>query len=158
MTWPWKKKKPKEELEFKGEEREVSLTTPIGGFKRKTVYGVKESKETGEIQVFEDTISINPEQYETIALGEVKRGKTIALECKDLLGRKFSFYILDTHNLKYYKRGGRAGKPLRKGIYDNEYKCKIKISMTEEYYLLLTSNATIDKRKIWYRVEIENGD
>jgi hypothetical protein len=157
----WWKKKPKEDLELKEEEREASLTTPLGGFRRKRVYAVKKDTPSEKPQenaqnprIFEATVTIAPNHYEPIELGELPRGTTISLECSEKEGQNFSFLILDADNFKNYKKTGGAPKSLAKGSGEDEYKEKVTVSIAGRYYLVLTSRATDYKRKVWYRVEI----
>ena len=154
----WWKKKPKEELELKEEEREASLTTPFGGFRRKRTYGVKKNedglKTAKKPRIIEETASIAPEHYETIDLGVLQRKTIISLECRELEGNNFAYFILDDINHKRYKREGAAPNPLEKDTGDNIYKVKVTVPITGQYYLKLTSRATDYKRKVWYRVEI----
>ena len=167
MSW-WKKKQ-KEGLELKEEEREASLTTPFGSFRRKRVYAPKSKVTTAEPQkatekpkeaakkplIIEDIATIPPNQYEYIDLGDLQRGTIISLECSAPEGGNFSFYIVDEGNLKRYKKEGVAPKPLAKGSGEDEYKEKVTVAIARRYYMILTTRAMEYNRKVWYRVELE---
>lgn len=156
----WKRKKPKEELELKEEEREASISFPFFkcGRKRRYVPKNNESQKAHETSkkpcIFEDTVEIKPDHYEPIDLGELQRGTTIALECSEKEGENFSFLVLDDDNFKTYKKYNTAPKSLAKDSGENEYKEKFTVAIAGQYYLVLTTRATDYTRKVWYRVEI----
>jgi hypothetical protein len=157
----WWKKKPKDDLEKQGEEREVAISTREIGYRRKTIWGKKDQAPAEKPQenaqkplIIEATVTISPDHYDPVDLGELQRGMTILLECSEKEGENFSFLILDADNFKTYKKTGAAPKWLAKGSGKDEYKDEASITIAGRYYLVLTTRATDYKRKVWCRVEI----
>lgn len=164
----WKRKKKDNNLELTGEEHEVSLTTPLGGYKKKKIYGKKETKqpeqttttpakkqeEKPEPIVYEDSITVEAEHYEEISLGNLKRGTTVNIECRELKGKNFSYYLLDSVNMSEYRKECSVSKSISKGIDNDEHEDKVKIRMAGQYYFVITSKAWEYDRNVWYRIEI----
>ena len=140
-------------------EKKATQTTPkkdVDKGEKSDDFNVIENKKIVKPIVVEGKKTIEAEHYEEIPLGFIKRGKEIEIECRDLRGEKFMYWIVNSFNFEEIQEEGRPSKSLLHGKDQKLYKKKATIIIDDEYFLVLTSKAVEYDRTVWYRVEIES--
>ncbi len=145
-----KKKKYKKKLE-----REKPTKTPPPTHKPKPEPEPEPKPEPAGPTIFEKEITIQPEDYRKINLGKLKRGTTIRVECHEVDGDNFSYWIVDKSHLEAFKYQGTPSKSLLSGRDDDEFDDIEEVKRDGFYYLILKSKAYEYERKVWYHVEME---
>ncbi|MFW9877024.1 MAG: hypothetical protein ACFFG0_28365 [Candidatus Thorarchaeota archaeon] len=89
-----------------------------------------------------------------IHLGELNIGDSGEISCKEVLGEKFSCFIIDESNFNHFGIFDTIKHSIRRRM--NVTKCKIefKIKFKGRYYVLFTHRGQINGRRIKYRLEI----
>ncbi|MGD1060857.1 MAG: hypothetical protein ABR879_05310 [Methanomassiliicoccales archaeon] len=165
--------KKKDDLELAEEQREVGIR--IGPFhvarkrilrkseKNVTIQESLEAKST-DVQteertptsnhpLLERTILLRPDEYEEVPLGTLTRGTILALEAKELLSSNFSMFLMDTENLKAYRKSNSTSGALFLSRDYPKVAEIVTVDRTATYFIVITSRAVSSTREIWLRVE-----